>query len=140
MELPEDVYQAIVRLCAEGDRLVEEGKLEEARAQYGQALDLIPGDHRTWKASTWVYVALGDVHWKRGDLERAFKCFINAVQCPDGLGNPYVHLRLGQLYFEQGRMAKAEDELVRAYMGGGMDVFCDEDAKYFDLIEAKVES
>ncbi|MFI2202454.1 hypothetical protein ACH47Z_17070 [Streptomyces sp. NPDC020192] len=34
--------------------------------RYVKALRLLPGDPRGWAASTWIYVALGDVHVRRG--------------------------------------------------------------------------
>jgi tetratricopeptide (TPR) repeat protein len=55
------------------------------------------------------------------NFDKAFKCFFNAVQCPQGLGNPYIDLRLGQMYYEEEQFDKAADELARAYMGAGMD-------------------
>ena len=34
------------------------------------------------------------------DFPTALKRYQRAVQCPGGIGNPYIHLRLGQLYYE----------------------------------------
>ncbi len=53
-------------------------------------------------------------------------------------GNPFILLRLGQTYFELGNMKKAADELVRAYMGVGTEIFEGEDPKYFDLVRASI--
>ena len=66
-------------------------------------------------------------------------CFVNAVQCPDGLGNPFIHLRLGQAYFELENPEKAADELARAYMGGGVDIFMEDDPKYLSFLETRIE-
>lgn len=57
----------------------------------------------------------------------------------EGLGNPYIHLRLGQLYYEQENFDKAVDELTRAYMGGGLDIFIEDDPKYLDFLETKIK-
>ena len=56
-----------------------------------------------------------------------------------GLGNPYVHLRLGQAYFELGNFDKSADELSRAYMGAGMDIFMEDDGKYLEFLETREE-
>ena len=61
------------------------------------------------------------------------------MQCPQGLGNPYIHLRLGQLYCEQDNLDKAIDELTRAYMGGGLDIFLEDDPKYLEFLETKIK-
>ncbi|RZU38477.1 tetratricopeptide repeat protein [Fluviicoccus keumensis] len=138
-QLPDDIHKEITSLCKNGDELAKEGKLEEAKKSYVDALRLLPQEHREWEAATWIYVAIGDIHFSLGNNERAFKCFYNAVQCPKGLGNPYIHLRLGQLYFEQGNLDKAADELTRAYMGGGMDIFMEDDPKYLEFLETRIE-
>ena len=63
----------------------------------------------------------------------------NAIQCPTGLGNPYIHFRLGQTYFENGIMDKAADELTRAYMGAGLEIFMEDDPKYLAFLETKIK-
>ncbi len=52
--------------------------------------------------------------------------------------NPAVHLRLGEVYFELENFEKAADELARAYMAEGKDVFEDEDPKYFAFLATKI--
>lgn len=79
------------------------------------------------------------MRFRLGVYDRAFKCFHNAVQCPDGLGNPYIHLRLGQTAFELGDHSRAADELIRAYMGGGPDIFEEDDAKYLAFLGARAD-
>jgi hypothetical protein len=61
------------------------------------------------------------------------------MYCPGTIGNPWVHLRLGQVRFELGQLELATDELARAYMGGGRDVFEGQDPKYFELVERVLE-
>ena len=130
LQLSDALHQQIVDLCKEGDALAAGGKPEEAKQKYIAALKLLPGEPNQWEAATWIYVALGDVHFHAQNF--------NAVQCPKGLGNPYIHLRLGQLYFEQKNFDKATDELTRAYMGGGIDIFMEDDPKYLEFLESKI--
>jgi tetratricopeptide (TPR) repeat protein len=137
-QLPEDVHGAIKLLCKQGDDLAKLGEIEPAKRKYVSALKLVPDNHSEWEAATWIYVAIGDLHLRTGDFEKAFRCFFNAVQSPGGLGNPYVHLRLGQLYFEQDSLDKAADELTRAYMGAGVDIFMEDDPKYLDFLETRI--
>ncbi|MFE3880838.1 tetratricopeptide repeat protein [Kitasatospora sp. NPDC059146] len=139
MELPEEVHGEIGRLCREGDALLGAAELVEAKQRYVEALRLLPGDHRQWAAATWIYGAIGDVHFRLGVHDRAHKCFRNAVQCPGGLGNPYVHLRLGQTAFELGDHDRAADELIRAYMGAGAEVFEGEDPAYLGFLRTRAE-
>jgi len=139
MQLSETVHAEITALCKLGDDLAKAGELESAKEKYVAALRLVPENHREWEAATWIYVAIGDVHFRMLSYEKAFKCFFNAVQCPKGLGNPYIHLRLGQLYYELGNLEKATDELTRAYMGAGMKIFMEDDPKYLEFLETKIE-
>jgi tetratricopeptide (TPR) repeat protein len=132
------VHEQIAELCEEGDALASAGRLDDARQKYIAALKLLPGEPRHWEAATWIYVALGDVHFRSQNFDKAFKCFYNAVQCPKGLGNPYIHLRLGQLYLELGDVDKAADELTRAYMGGGINIFMADDPKYLEFLETRI--
>ncbi len=138
-KLSDDIHAEVTSLCKLGDDLAKVGNFESAKQKYVDALKLLPENHREWEAATWIYVAIGDVHFRMNNYEKAFKCFFNAVQCPKGLGNPFIHLRLGQLYFEQGNFDKAADDLTRAYMGAGMNIFMEDDPKYLEFLETKIE-
>lgn len=139
MQLSDSTHADIAALCKQGDDLAREGHLEEGKNKYVAALRLLPENHREWEAATWIYAAIGDVHFQMKNYDKAFKCFYNAAQCPKGLGNPYIHLRLGQLYYEQERLDKAADELTRAYMGAGIAIFMEDDPKYLEFLETKIE-
>jgi tetratricopeptide (TPR) repeat protein len=132
------VHEQITDLCKEGDALASAGRSDDAKQKYLAALKLLPGEPYQWEAATWIYVALGDVHFHARNFDKAFKCFYNAVQCPKGLGNPYIHLRLGQLYLELDNPDKAADELTRAYMGGRIDIFMEDDPKYLTFLETRI--
>lgn len=138
LQLSDVLHGRIATLCKIGDELAEVGSLDAAKGKYIEALNLLPKRHQDWEASTWIYVAIGDVHFRQGDFDKAFKSFFNAVQCPKGLGNPYIHLRLGQCYFEQGNFDKSADELTRAYMGGGVKILMEDDPKYLEFLETKI--
>ena len=89
-ELSDSLYTEIKLLCEKGDMLAKSDQLEEAKAQYLSALKLLPGDRNEWEAATWIYVAIGDVHFKLKNYDKCFKCFYNAVQCPKGLANSFI--------------------------------------------------
>ena len=63
----------------------------------------------------------------------------DAVMCPKGLGNPFIHLRLGQCQFERGNLERAADELMRAYMWSGADIFAKEDPGYLLFLGTVVD-
>jgi hypothetical protein len=57
------------------------------------------------------------------------------MYCPGAIGNPLIHLRLGQVQYELENFAKSKDELMRAYMCQGIEIFDGEDEKYFNFLK-----
>ena len=137
-QLADSVYQDVMVLCKQGDKQVAEGQFEEAKDSYLDALLLLPSNHQEWETATQIYVAVGDAHLHLYNNEKAFKAYYNALQCPNGLGNPYIHFCLEQYYFEEEYWEKAQDEFVRAYMGGGIDIFMEDDPKYLEFLEQRI--
>nr|WP_010498731.1 tetratricopeptide repeat protein [Paenibacillus elgii] len=88
VQFSDSTHAEITSLCKQGDDLVKAGDFEAGKQKYVAALRLLPENHRDWEAATWIYVAVGDVHFHMKNYDKAFKCFFNAVQCPKGLGNP----------------------------------------------------
>ncbi|MFJ5562455.1 tetratricopeptide repeat protein [Lysinibacillus xylanilyticus] len=134
MELDDQVYDQIVQLCKQGNNLVENGQIEKAIESYIAALDLVPLPKENWETSTWIYTALGDTYFLNCDYEKAKSDLYNALNCPNGISNPFILLRLGESLFECGEMDKAKEYLLKAYMLEGYKIFFNEDDKYFELI------
>ncbi|MGG2016525.1 tetratricopeptide repeat protein [Bacillus sp. S10(2024)] len=135
MELNDQVYDRIVKLCNEGNAFVEKGKGDKAIESYIAALDLVPLPKNNWETSTWIYTALGDTYFLNGEYEKAKSNFYNALNCPEGISNPFILLRLGEGLFECGELDRAKEYLLRAYILEGYKLFFNEDDKYFELIK-----
>ena len=129
-ELNERTYAEITRLTDEGQALFDAGKLDEARGLFMQAWALLPEPQSEWEATTWLAASIGDIDFLKGHYADARQTLQFAMICPGGLGNPFLHLRLGQSQYELGELDRAADELMRAYMGAGEDIFAAEDPKY----------
>ena len=71
----------------------------------------------------------------KDEYDVALDYLFEVLKCPEGLGNPFVSLRLGQCFYEKGNIDKAKDYLLQAYMLEGTDIFEDEDEKYYSCIE-----
>src|SRR5262249_30913606 len=130
-ELDDTLHQKIKRLCAQGDQLVESNRLSDALAEYWAAWDLLPQPPTDWEAAIWILAAIGDANFQGGDFVAGKDNLTIALHCPNAIGNPFLHLRLGQCPFELGDLERAGDELTRAYMGAGKEIFQEEDPKYF---------
>jgi tetratricopeptide (TPR) repeat protein len=133
-ELPDNIYEVVKRLSREGDEFAKAGDYAQALAHYQRAWDQLPQPRGDWLAATWLLAAIGDAHFLGGDFIQALKAFTDAVQGPQGLGNPFLHLRRGECLFELGEKADAADELMRAYMGGGHEIFDTEKPEYLQYL------
>lgn len=134
MILDDKLYRKIVDLCNDGDDLIEDDNYNEAIVKYKAALDLVPLPKNKWEASTWIYTALGDTYFLKEDYIRASEYFYNALNCPEGISNPFVLLRLGQSLYESCEFSKAKEFLLKAFMVEGVRIFNAEDEKYLELI------
>jgi len=137
--LDKSIYDKIKLLCADGDGLMERNEFQQALTKYNAALKLVPDPFAMWEAATWIFVAIGDAHFQSGNMNDAYTAFCKATNCPNGIGNPFIHLRLGEIQFELGNGILAADELARAYMSGGSKIFAGEPEKYFDLVNQKLK-
>ncbi|MGB3511601.1 MAG: hypothetical protein WBA93_20660 [Microcoleaceae cyanobacterium] len=90
---------------------------------YQQAFNLVPDPFQAYKASTWLLTAIGESYLFMSDYENTGHTLQEAMYCPEAIGNPYIHLRLGQTQFELGNFQASKDELARVYMMGGKEIF-----------------
>jgi tetratricopeptide (TPR) repeat protein len=138
-ELDDEVYEKIKRYSANGDALAQDGLYSDAIQQYHQAWVLIPEPQNNWAAATWVLAAIGDALFLSGRIQDAREAFEYAMTCPAAIGNPFLHLRLGQTLYEAGALDQAADELIRAYMGAGEEIFSQDDPKYLQFLGTRAD-
>jgi tetratricopeptide (TPR) repeat protein len=135
-ELPSAIHERIVHLSAEGDALAREKKYGEAIRTYREAWDLLLEPKSDWEAAAWLLAAIGDAYFFSKRFDKSLETFTQAiVNTSDGLGNPFLHLRRGESLFELDRKKEAADELMRAYMGGGSEIFESEDPRYLAYLK-----
>ena len=139
-DLPDDTHIAVEALCATGDAEAKLRHFPSALASYWAAWDLLPEPKLEWEAATWVLAAIGDANFLAGDYVAGRDNLTNALRCPGAIGNPFLHLRLGQCQFEIGASDRAADELTRAYMGAGADIFANENPKYLRFLHARTKA
>lgn len=138
-ELDDAVHEHIQSLCGEGDALARESNYPAALQRYWAAWELLPDPKTDWEAATWILAAIGDANYLGGDFVAGRDNLATAMHCPRAIGNSFLHLRLGQCQFELGNLDRAVDELARAYMGAGNEIFEDEEDKYFDFLKTRLE-
>ena len=138
-ELPTKTHEQIKVFCAAGDKLAEGGEYEKAVAEYNKAWALIPEPRNDWNASIWVLAAIADACFLAGYKTSAREALQYAMTCPGAVGNPFLHLRYGQVLLDAGEDDAAADELVRAYMGAGEEVFAAEDPRYLAFLKTRAK-
>ncbi|MBA2543842.1 MAG: tetratricopeptide repeat protein [Deltaproteobacteria bacterium] len=136
--LPATTLAAICAKATEGHQHLEVGDMKAAFSAFVGALELVPRPFENWNVAGWLLVAMGECAIRAGDFQRALQPLRDAMHCPGTVGNPWVHLRLGQARLENAD-ERAVDDLSRAYMGGGRSLFEDLDPKYFAVVEKTLE-
>jgi tetratricopeptide (TPR) repeat protein len=139
-ELDEESAEEIRRLCSRGNDLAEEGRFAEALESYWAAWDHLPEPQTEWEAATWILAAIGDANFQQGNYEAGRDNLTMAMHCPAAIGNPFLHLRLGQCQFELGNFERAADELARAFLLGGSKLFDKDDPKYLTFIRSRLKA
>ncbi|MDR2147822.1 MAG: hypothetical protein LBE91_15325 [Tannerella sp.] len=134
-ELEDKIYDRIEILSEEGNEYADNEQYEEAVSKFKQALDLVPSPKTDWEASMWLNASMGDMYFMLSEYGKCSESMFDALNCPDGYSNPFVHLRLGESLFELGEKEKSKEYLLQAYMLEGKEIFETEDSKYFELIK-----
>lgn len=134
-ELPDEIYDRIEQLSEQGNVLLEDqGDWRGAVKAWSAALDLLPAPKTQWEAALWLYASLGDAYRRGGDLQSAKDMLFDAQNCPDGHMNAFALLRLGQTLVDLGDADKGLEQLLRAYLIDGEEVFEEDGAAYLKLL------
>ena len=139
MELDDFTHERIEALSELGNASVNAGDYAEAISRFEEALSLLPEPIAEWEAATWLLTAIGEAHFFSKQYLVAYQALARAMHCAGAIGNPFIHLRLGQVQFELENEGLAADELTRAYMGGGKEIFAREGSKYFEFLKTRVD-
>lgn len=137
--LGDDIYSLTVRLYAEANASLERGDFASAVRSLAAAGDELPRPFENWDASTHILSTMAEAYWRARAYRQALAALQHAMQCPHAIGDPWLHLRLGQVQWELGNVPRASDELARAYMGAGREVFAKEDPKYFAHVQSVLD-
>ncbi|MBM3116718.1 tetratricopeptide repeat protein [Jeongeupia naejangsanensis] len=135
--IPAKLFNEIEALSGAGDALYEAGDYKAAIAKYKAGYALVPAPKEEWEMGTSLLIAIGDTQFANGDFARAIETLTTASFTPAGMGNPFVHLRLGQALFETGALDLAAESLQRIRGHGDDSIFEDEDPKYLDFLQSR---
>lgn len=139
MALDPEIARQIGSLAAQADEHLAQNTPEGRAVSYHaliSALELLP--HKQVSEAAALFAKLGDVYFQGGAVKTALRAYTDAISSEGAIGDPALHLRLGKAKLELGKEALAADELCRAYMGGGAEIFEGQDPKYFDFLKTKI--
>lgn len=135
--LPDTIGGQVERLSMRADLLMEQGRFAEAIQLYQDGLELIPEPKSTYEVTLWFLVAIGDAYWHLQEWEHALPYFEQSKEVLGGQENPFVWLRLGQLYYELGDLVSAQQALQTGLEMEGEALFEEEAPRYLQLAQAR---
>jgi tetratricopeptide (TPR) repeat protein len=146
--MPENVNDKVRELKSQADYLQMGGKYLLAIDKYKEALSLLPKPVNQWKYIWVLLPQIAENYWlnakfndgKGGGFQEALAVFSEIMKIEGAVGDETYHLRIGQIRYELGQIEKAKDELLRAYLIGGKEIFMNIDNKYFELIKPIIET
>jgi tetratricopeptide (TPR) repeat protein len=127
---------------ADAEAAMFDERFEDAAPLYQRALALNPKDHNA--DPFWLRMSLAESWFRREAWPKAMDAYGRALakNREAAVGNPLFHLRVGQCLFElaspdarlQTGPSTAMDNLARALICGGIEMFDDEPPQYLDAI------
>ncbi|RAJ27272.1 tetratricopeptide repeat protein [Pedobacter cryoconitis] len=141
VELSDEVSERIEELSEQGNELFEEEKYQECIQVWSEALALVPQPQNSHGEAFWLETSIGDCYFMLNDFEQSLLHFLNAKGNieTNAYENPFVMLRLGELFLEGDHFNDAKEFLLRAYMLEGQEIFDTENEKYFVFLKQNVE-
>jgi tetratricopeptide (TPR) repeat protein len=130
MPLEPSLTRKIKALCAEGYHLYDQDAFKEGLRLFYKALTLVPKPHTDQVEAGWVLTAIGDCYFRSQQWDQGRESLASALRCPGMMGNPFIHLRLGQCLYELDKKEVAIEHLELSYMNGGSKLFQNEAPKY----------
>jgi tetratricopeptide (TPR) repeat protein len=123
------------QLCQQGYQQLDAGNSKQAIRLFYCAWTLLPKPQTQWQEAGWVLTALGDAYFKKADYKNGEQALLSALHCPKALGNPIIHLRLGQCLYEMGDLPKALEQFQQVVQYGGTALFSTEENKYLQHLK-----
>lgn len=136
--LENEIDLAIQEALDGAEEQMEAAQWDEAVAAFQSALRLLPAANALDEYATRVWAGIGDARFSQQNYTDARAAMEQALKCDGGMGNAFVHLRLGQCCLQLQQMDTAADQLTRAFMAAGPDIFQGEDEMYFAFLQTRI--
>jgi tetratricopeptide (TPR) repeat protein len=132
--LDKPIADKTLELCQLGYKQFDQGEFKTALRHFYSAWTLLPKPQSQWEQAGWILTALGDAYFAKGEYDNASEALRSALHCPKALGNPIIHLRLGQCLYELNDSSSALQQFELVCSHGGEDLFQQELPKYYQFL------
>lgn len=122
-ELPDEIFDRVTEFAEAGSVHADGEDFAAAERSWAEALDLLPAPTTSWEAYTWLWASIGDVRYSAGDAAGCADAMRRALEADDAVMNPFVHYLLGKALIRLGDQPAGSDELMRAYLLDGEEIF-----------------
>lgn len=93
----------------------------------------LSGEQKKGREGRYMILRIGEVHFQHKNFPEAFDNYAFSMRFQDTIGNPFLHLRLGQIQYYLDEMERVADELSRALIMAGKTIFDDEPDTFFAI-------
>ncbi|WP_299326567.1 hypothetical protein [uncultured Maribacter sp.] len=133
-----DIPESIADRVADIDKITTNKDLDvQSRVnQLMKIYESLTDDQKRTREGRYVILHIAEVFFSERWIEDAFDNYNFAMQFKDTVGNPFLHLRLGQLNYLVQNKDKMHDELSRALIMDGDAIFKNEDPKLIEMVKS----
>jgi|GEM_PF-4535771 len=136
-ELSDEQQKLIDNYCEKGNLEMDMGNYLSAIQLFSTALKVLPEPAEDWDVAGWISASIGDACFSAGKYQEALTHLLTALRLyGDEEVNPFVLLRLGEVYYELEETEQADNYLLRAYRMEGETLF-EDDNKYLKFLKKR---
>lgn len=122
------------QLVIEARELVIKNELNKAYDIYFNLLNQISDNFMNKRKLRFIKIEIGQIYIYAEKWDAALQAFAEAISDNNSVGNPLLHLRIGQCAYKLNMKQIYEDNLSRALITGGLKIFENEDTEYKEIV------
>ncbi|HVJ18911.1 MAG TPA: hypothetical protein VM686_26000 [Polyangiaceae bacterium] len=131
-QLPADIEARVVELGERADEAEAKGDFVLCKNLLLEGFALLPEPKYEWAVGEVLLCGAADAALRAGDPAAALSMLKDGLEAPV-MNSPPVNLRIGRALFELGRKQESTQHFLFALLGGGSELFDDQDDKYHDF-------
>lgn len=134
LEMDSNLQAQINKIAKDGDAQANKGNWAGQIEKYREIWDLIPEPKHEWDGGTWILGGIAEAYFQMKELESAKQFFNQSLKCHRGEENSFLHLRLGEINFDEKNLERARIHLKKAWDLSEGRAFAGEPKRYRDFL------